>query len=252
MIRIILITLLTLITSCKGNFQNKGVLTKTIFDYTGTNEIVVPVLSIDQKDPTALQSPYFSHSVGGKVIPEKTLVSVKYDSIYLIIHFECKDNPFMDQNYYFEDNTPLFNQEVFEVFISAGESSPEAYWEIQINPNNALLVGQVNNQYKSDQSFKLDLISNQIANIKHEVVKDAERNLWKGSLKIPLDLIQGSNHKNNKVFRINLFRIISTKKQEDHNWKVSSDNATFACWNSTMSETPNFHRPDYFGFLYLK
>ena len=252
MIRIILITLLTLITSCKGNFQNKGVLTKTVFDYKGAHEIVVPVLRIDQKDLTALQSPYFSHSVGGKAIPEKTLVSIKYDSIHVIIHFECKDNPFMDQNYYFDDNTALFNQEVSEVFISAGESSPEVYWEIQVNPNNALLVGKVNNQYKSDQSFKLDLISNQIANIEHEVVKDAQRNLWKGSLKIPLNLIQGSNHKNNKVFRMNLFRIISTKKQEDQNWQVSPENATFACWNSTMAENPNFHRPDYFGFLYLK
>ena len=252
MIRIILISVFTLIISCKGNFQNNGVLDKSVYDYTGVNKIDVPVLSITKHKFTKLQSPYFSHSVGGKSIRQKTIVSIKYDSTYLVINFECHDNPFLLQNSFFDDNSALYNQEVFEIFISPGEAASEKYWEIQLNPNNALLVGKVTNQYKNDKTFNLDLISNEKAKIEHEVVQDLKNNLWKGSLKIPLALIQDSKNKDNMEFRMNLYRIISTEKQEDANWKVTAKNATFACWNSTMAEKPNFHRPDYFGFLYLK
>lgn len=251
MIRTILITVFTLIISCKGSFQNKDVLHKTVYDFKGETKIEVPVLSINTQDFSKLQSPYFSHSVGGKSISQKTLVSIKYDETFLIINFECLDNPYLAQNSFYDDNTEMYNQEVFEIFISAGESSPQHYWEIQLNPNNAVLVGKVNNQYKNDQTFKLSTISNDKANIEHSVVQDPEKNLWKGSLKIPLELIQDPKNEDNTIFRMNLYRIISTKPQEDINWKVTAENATFGCWNSTMADQPNFHRPDYFGFLYL-
>ena len=74
----------------------------------------VPSLRINQKDFTAVKSPFFKESVGGELIAEETIVQLKYDSIFLYINFERRNNPRLDQNYYTEDNTSMFNQEILE------------------------------------------------------------------------------------------------------------------------------------------
>lgn len=211
----------------------------------------VPILRVHNTGYTELERLYFQHSVGGKAINEATKIAIKYDDTFLEIKFECRDNPRMDQNYLTENNSPLFNQEVFEIFISPGEEASERYWEIQINPNNALFVAKVNNKYKTDKTFDLELIDNKVANIVHEVIKDRKNNVWKGYLKIPLDLIQDPKQQDNAVFRMNLFRIISKEDQKDPKWKNNAKNATFACWNSGLTKSPNFHKPASFGILYL-
>ncbi len=252
MINIILPLVLTLFLSCKGKMPNHSPLSKTVYDHKQEKRFRVPVMNINNIDFTQLESLYFHHSVGGEAIEQETLVAIKYDVDYLEIVFECRDNPRLDQNFYTEDNSQMFNQEVFEIFISPGEGSSENYWEIQLNPNNALFLGKVSNRFKNEGTFELELITNEIAKIEHSVIKDHKKNLWKGHLKIPWVLIQDPENKNNKVFRMNLYRIISEEDQEDRNWKNNVQNATFACWNSTMTEEPDFHAPDYFGFLYLK
>ena len=50
---------------------------------------------------------------------------------------------------------------------------------------------------------------------------------------------------------MNLFRIISQEDQKDPLWQNNMQNATYACWNSGLTESPNFHIPDSFGILYL-
>ena len=115
-----------------------------------------------------------------------------------------------------------------------------------------MFVAKVNNKYKTDKTFDLELIDNKVANIAHEVIKDRKNNVWKGYLKIPLDLIQDPKQQDNAVFRMNLFRIISNEDHKDPEWQHNSQNATFACWNSPKTESPNFHKPEYFGLLYLK
>ncbi len=210
----------------------------------------VPVVHINKNEFTFLESPYFHHSVDGLAISEATLVSLRYDDQYLVIHFECQDNPRMDQNYYTQNNQPLFQQEVFEVFISQGAVAKENYLEVQINPNNALFVAKVNNNYKTDQSFHLDMMDNKVAQIEHQVTKEPKNNRWKGQLKIPLSLIEDPEEKEKGVYRMNLFRIISNKDQHDPSWKNNAKNATFACWNSPMTKTPNFHKPEAFGMVF--
>ncbi len=211
----------------------------------------VPILRVVNTGFTELNSLYFQHSVGGKTIKEATKVAFKYDDTFLEIKFECRDNPRMDQNYLSQNNSALFNQEVFEIFISPGEEASERYWEIEINPNNALFVAKVNNKYKTDKTFNLELIENEAAKIEHQVIKDRKNNVWKGHIKIPLHLIQDPNKQDNKVFRMNLFRIISKEDQKNPQWLNNAQNSTFACWNSSLTETPNFHKPDSFGILYL-
>ncbi len=212
----------------------------------------LPVLRINKDTFTKIDTTYFNHSVGGKPIKEETLVSMKYDNEFLEIKFECRNNPRLDQNSYTKDNSWLFKQEVFELFISKGKETKENYLEIQLNPNNALFLAKITNRYKSDKKFALDLVDIATSGIIHTVKKDSENKAWIGYLKIPLGLLQYPKTTIDNVYRLNMFRIISNEDHKSKDWSVTEKNATFACWSSTMGETPNFHAPDFFGYLILE
>lgn len=47
-------------------------------------------------------------------------------------------------------------------------------------------------------------------------------------------------------------RIILQEKPQSTEWKCNEENSVYACWNSTMSEQPQFHAPEKFGYLILK
>ncbi len=224
---------------------------KWVISYIDKDSIQVPVLIINKKKYTKVKNLYFNHSVGGEPIEEETEVQMKYDDEYLKIKFECRNNPRMNQNYYTEDNSPMFTQEVFELFISNGERSLENYLEIQLNPNNALYLAKITNRYKGDNQYENEPLDKKIVGVKHFVEKNEINNTWIGYLEIPLDLLKYPKDVSDSIFRLNMYRIISNEDHHDENWKNNADNSTYGCWSSTMSKRPQFHKPDYFGFLIL-
>jgi len=211
----------------------------------------LPTLRIHRSDFTFVADPYFKHSVGGHNIEEETSVKVKYDSTYLYVHFECKNNPRLDQNFYTRDNSAMFNQEIFELFISQGPVASENYLEIELNPNNALFLGKVTNRLKTDGHFSVEHLNTKTSGVKHKVKKDELTNTWIGELQIPFELLNNPSVNSNKVYRLNFYRIISMQDHFERDWKVNPENAIFACWSSTLTKSPQFHVPDRFGFLYL-
>ena len=222
---------------------------KTVATYTNDTKIQVPVLTINKNSFTKVKNVHLSHSIGGKPISEETIIQLKYNTDFLEIKFECKDNPRLNQNYYTEDNTALFNQEVFEIFITNGNLASEEYIEIQLNPNNALYLSKISYRYKTDENFKSEAIDTKTSGVEHSVEKDIENHTWSGSLRIPLSLLQYPKAISKTTYRLNMFRIISNKDQTDKKWRNSADNATFGCWSSTMAQKPQFHAPDYFGLF---
>ncbi|WP_062060366.1 carbohydrate-binding family 9-like protein [Aquimarina longa] len=246
--KIIVILLILSSLSCKKDNKDKDQIKLT--DTDSTTEL--PVLKINKKEFSEIDNLYFNHAVGGMPIQEETLVSMKYDDDFLEIKFECRNNPRLDQNYYTKDNSWMFRQEVFELFISKGKEAQEHYIEIQLNPNNALFIGKVNKRYKSDNAYKLQLIDVHESGIAHTAEKDIENNLWKGYLKIPLKLLDYPKTTVNNIFRLNMFRVISNVDHIDKDWIATVESATFACWSSPMTTKPQFHAPEYFGFLVLE
>lgn len=216
------------------------------------NMVNLPYLRINRDTFTKIEDIFFKHSVGGKPIIEETEVMVKYDKDFIEIRFECRNNPRIEQNFYKEDNSSLYNQEVFEVFFSPGEEAAEDYLEIEINPNNALFLARIYNGFKTDKQFKFQLIDTGTSGIEHFVEKDIANEKWSGYLKIPRSLISLDGSDTENVFRVNFYRIISKEDQDHKDWKVDKDNATFSCWSSTMSDGPQFHVPERFGFLLLE
>jgi hypothetical protein len=191
---------------------------------------------------------YFKNATDGEPSNSKTEVSISYDEAFLNINFHCYESNFIQQNNLTVHNSELYNQEVFEVFISKGKEDPKEYFEIEINPNNALWIGEINNPTLGEETQSLKrMIAYEESNIRHQVYQ--LENSWKGRLSIPWTLIGKSD---SGAYRINFYRIRLIQSQSDSDWKCDSKNCEFLCWSPTLSgKTPAFHRPKRFGHMKL-
>lgn len=236
-----------LIASCQNKIKIITNSTKSVSLQSEDRVIELPVLTINKKEFTKIDDLYFKHSVGGKPIEEETEIMMKYDDKYLQIKFECRNNPRLDQNYYTEDNSRMFTQEIFELFISNSNGSVKNYLEIELNPNNSLFLGKIT----YDNGPNLELLDTKSSGIVHKVVKDHKNKTWNGYLHIPFKLLNYPEVVSDNTFRLNMYRIISNIDHKTKNWTNNATNSTFACWSSTMAKTPQFHAPNYFGYLIL-
>ena len=205
-----------------------------------------PEINLSKNQWNQLPETHFRHATNGHQASQTTLVKLKYDDDYLYIDFECQQNPFWKENSYKEHNTEMWNQEVFELFIAEGEATPTRYLELEINANNALFVGWIDNPTK-EVPQKLTFVPYENAGITHGVKASGET--WSGKMQIPWTLLGGKK----ETYRLNFYRIISLQSHSNPDWKCTPADCDFTCWSPSMSgATPRFHRPDAFGTLHLK
>ncbi len=177
----------------------------------------------------------------GKTGSQRTAIALKVEEEGLTVQFTCLDNPYHTKNTYTKHNTDMWNQEVFELFIAAGEDVPVRYLELEINPNNALFSAWVDNP--DGFSLGLTMVPYEESGIVHSVEKSAGQ--WSGSFFVPFALIGKSD-----VYRLNFYRIVLTDEPDGINWEGTISNSAYLCWNSTISgNEPAFHRPGRFGVL---
>jgi hypothetical protein len=191
----------------------------------------------------------FKFATDGTPTESRTELSLSYTGNFFHIDFNCFDNPNVDENYYKISNEPLYNQEVFEVFISGGSKDPKSYLEVEINPNNAIWVGEIDNPSLGEQMQTIkQMIDPKESKIEHTV--EATKDSWKGRLSIPWDLIGKSE---DNQYRINFYRVRSIKAHHNkRDWICDLENCEFLCWSPTLSgESPAFHRPKMFGHMKL-
>lgn len=205
-----------------------------------------PSIILEEKNWFQLPNNHFFAATDGKESEQKTIVQLKNDGKYLTIAFECLQNPFVEQNSYNQHNSELYKQEVFEIFIAAGEQTPTHYLELEINPNNAIFAGWIDNPTK-EAPKNLQLIDYKDTKIIHSVQK--KQDSWSGKMQIPWALLGSKKD----IYRINFYRIISLKNHTKANWEGTPSTCAYLCWSPTMSgKIPRFHRPDFFGFLKIK
>jgi hypothetical protein len=209
----------------------------------------LPTVHLVQGKWSKLESAPFSRSTDGSLADFPTFVKLRAGKKYFSISFQCEKDDFVAQNYLTVHNSPLFNQEVFEVFIATRANDPTQYLEIEINPNNAIWVGKVNFPSMGEgNDMSADMVGHEESGIKHTVTKG--KNKWSGTLEIPWTLIGGSAK---GLYRLNLYRIVSKKAHKNKKWTCHPDNCEFLCWSSTMSgEVPAFHRPKRFGKMLIE
>lgn len=203
-------------------------------------------IHLQSPDSKQLITTPFKHATNGENAEFFTKVEVASDTNYLKVGFVCGDNNFTSENSLTVHNQPLYNQEVFEVFVGLGKEDTKEYLEIEINPNNALWIGKISNPDLGESPQRiLEQISPQEAGILHEV--SIFDNTWSGYLHIPWEFI-GRDIDGN--YRINFYRIRSKVSHPNPDWECDTETCDFVCWQSTFSgESPAFHRPKRFGHL---
>lgn len=185
-------------------------------------------------------------AVGSQHVAVKTNVQFILEDNLLQIDFECEDDPFVNQNYYTENNTEMWNQEVFELFLAKGKKIPNQYIEIEVNPNAALFVAIVQNP-TGKKPEDLLFLEPEEAGVKATVTKS--ENSWAGTLSFPLSILGDVED----FYQFNLYRIVAKTLPNGPKWACDSDNAHFLCLNATMSGAqPNFHIPSKFASLQIK
>jgi hypothetical protein len=199
----------------------------------------------------ALPQTHFQQATDGVPLPQPTVVRMKRSDDSLFVEFVCQQDPLWQQTTHTEHNANLWEQEVFEMFIAAGETTPTRYLELEINPNNALFVGWVDNPTGEGDANALTMVPHEEAGITHRIT-GTTADSWQGELRIPLALIDNEQAEGHEpiTYRINFYRIILLTSQTDPHWTCHPGNASFGCWSSTLSgRVPRFHRPARFGTL---
>ncbi len=213
----------------------------------GTYEITLP-----HNQWVSLPHKHFREATDGTEAQQETLVRLRHNGAVLSVEFECYGDRYWRQNTYKENNAPLWKQEVFEIFIASGEATPTRYLELEINPNDALFIGHVHNPGQSNKGIDLAMVPPEESGIAYGITRTTS-SAWWGELHIPFALIDSAGGQpNDKIYRINFYRILLLESQTDPDWECSPENCSFQCWSPTLSgTTPNFHRPEYFGVLRL-
>ncbi len=204
----------------------------------------LPTIHLPLGQWARLSSAQFTRSTDGSPADFPTTVSLMADDQFLHVKFECGRDAFVHENHMTHHNEPLYNQEVFELFIAAGEADPTEYLEFEINPNNATWLGKITNPGLGEGAFSGELVSYEGCGIRHQATKG--EGSWSGSFSIPRALVPGGWQ---GQYRLNFYRIVSTKSHPNEDW-VCGDDCEFLCWSSTLSGAePAFHRPRRFGYL---
>lgn len=183
----------------------------------------------------------------GAIVEARTDVSIILQDDTVSIRFHCKDNPYLAFNRYDQDNEPLYNQEVFELFISGGPGVSDRYLEIEVNPVGALWAGIIHNPGLGldQQPLQTEFLHRSTHKIQPTIWANATD--WGGTIVFPATLIPGYPARS---FRFNVYRILAKTQPQDNQWACSVDNAHFLCLHTTLSGSePAFHRPEMFGFL---
>ncbi|MCC6723831.1 MAG: carbohydrate-binding family 9-like protein [Saprospiraceae bacterium] len=208
----------------------------------------LPIIQLQQGKWAELPVSLFSRSTDGSLTDYPTYVQLMADEAGLHVDFKCESNQFVHENYMTQHNEPLYNQEVFELFIAAGEADPAHYLEFEINPNNAVWIGHIANPGLGEGAIDGKMVAYESSGILHQAMKGDKE--WSGRFSIPWALIPGGKQAN---YRVNFYRIVSTKSHLNLDWACSEADCEFLCWNSTLSgKAPAFHRPKRFGHLQIQ
>ena len=192
-------------------------------------------------------------SVTGKEIEgDQAKVKMAWSANGFYILYEARDKHIWGT--YKNDDDPLYDEEVVEIFITGGLETPKKYFEFQFSPNGVKFDAKISNPTgdRSDAGFNVDVSWN-CAGLKLAQTFDPPRHsgldpesipfagTWWTEVFIPWESVEVKNAAIGTVLRANLFRIDGYLEQ-----------TSFQSWQPTLKDPPNFHVPEKFGYIELK
>ena len=184
--------------------------------------------------PTALQA--FVLADGRRPPRWPTRVELSWDESRLRVSFDCSDDDAWGT--FTQRDSPLWQQEVVELFLAAGEAEPTHYFEFEISPGGVLFDARVANPHGDRIGMTVDAEWN-CPGIEWGAAPTGVQADWRAELAIPwrgLGLQAAP-----AALRANFYRIERPRAGEPE----------FSCWSPTFTSPADFHRPGRFGVLDL-
>ena len=131
-------------------------------------------------------------------------------------------------------DAPLWEEDVYEVFLAPGEEPARLYYELEVNPLGTLFEARVASPELRRDTMRVDSAW-ECPGFVARVTRRPGR--WSARLEIPLaELGSGAV---SSVWRANFYRIDRGAIDE------------FSAWSPTFADPPDFHVPERFGILRL-
>jgi Carbohydrate-binding family 9 len=182
--------------------------------------------------------PPFTLADGGGPAIQQTRARVCCDDRALYIRFDCQDRDIWG-TYALRDE-PIYDEEVVEVFIAPGSAAPARYYEFEVSPNGVLLDALIDNPTSRRPDLRVDFEWD-CPGLRWRAERHDSASRWWAALGIPWAAI-GSPGQPATIWRANLYRIERPRDAAPE----------FSCWSPTYTEPADFHKPSYFGTLYLE
>lgn len=207
----------------------------------------------------------FMMSTGNGSFPMRTDVQLCWNEWGLAISFQAYGDNYT-QNTASQCNAALYNQEVVEMFMTAGANDPTLYAEIEISPNNLIYASAIENPFYNSTNLShtyypkdctkgcgCDRVQ-EASGIRFEATIDHDRQMWKGLMDVPWSTINWNQPGIPKVLRGNFFRIVMREDMQGKDCPAVSETGPclYGAWTPTYVDPPSFHWPHYFATFNIK
>ncbi len=168
---------------------------------------------------------------------QPTQVRICYNADALYVRFDCVDRDIWGT--FTRRDDPIYDEEVVEIFLAPGETTPTEYAEIEVSPNGVLFDAWVQNPTGDRAQMVVDT-GWDWPGIRWHTQRIDQENRWWAVLRLPWAGIVPTGSLPS-LWRANFYRIERPRDATPE----------FSCWSPTLTEPADFHRPARFGTLIL-
>jgi hypothetical protein len=189
----------------------------------------------------AVLDPFFLAD-GSAPATQATTVRLAHDARSLYVRFECVDRDAWGT--WRHRNDPIYLEEAVEVFLAPGMDDPRRYWELEVSPLGVLFAARIENPTGRRADLAADT-SWECRGLEWRAGPSGSSQDWWAELAIPWTALAGSAGaawRPPRSWRANFYRIERPRGSPPE----------LSCWSPTLTDPPDFHRPERFGVLELR
>jgi hypothetical protein len=179
---------------------------------------------------------------GSAAATQATRVRLAHDARALYVRFECADRDAWGT--WRRRNDPIYLEEAVEVFLAPGMRDPRRYWELEVSPLGVLFAARIENPTGRRSDLVADT-SWECRGLGWQAGPAGSSQDWWAELSIPWTALagpEGAARRPPRRWRANFYRIERPRGCPPE----------LSCWSPTLTDPPDFHRPDRFGVLELR
>jgi hypothetical protein len=178
--------------------------------------------------------PPFCRAQDGLPARQQTVARLVDDGTALNAHFSCSDERIVAPRS--RRDSAIFNDEVVELFIAAGDDDPTEYFEFEVSPGAVLLDARIHNPYSTREALDVD-VEWDCPGVGWAARRDDAAGRWVAAVRVPwASLAEAAMDR----WRLNLYRIDRAENPEDDE---------YSCWSPTLTDPADFHRPATFAHI---